>query len=1127
MRPHFPQLIIIFCFLFHAGYAQVPTITSFSPVSGPIGTTVTIAGTNFSSTPANNIVYFGAAIAMVTAATATQLTVTVPAGATYQPITVNVGGLTAYSAKPFIVTFSGASSINVNGFSAKTDFASGSRPYNIAIGDIDGDGKPDLVSANINSASVSVFRNTGSSGNISSGSFAPRVDLGVFTGPTTAVLSDLDGDGKLDLISSNTSNVVSIYRNISSSGTITSASFETRVDLIFPSHTVKSLAARDLDFDGRPEIVVTLALPYNYVSVLKNLSSPGSISTSSFATAVDFATGIGPNAVSIGDVDGDNKLDLVVANEGGGSGISISVFQNQATAGVIDASSFAPKVDFTTGTLPAAVEFGDLDGDGKPELVVSNTNSNKISVFKNNATVGTINSSTFAPKVDFDTNTFPWGLAIGDINGDGKLDVMVANSGVSAAGVATVSVFGNQATPGTIDANTFMAKTDFTIGTGSTSQPLYVALGDVDGDGKTDMLVSDVIKNFVSIFRNTMTPTPTITGFNPSVGTTGTLVTISGTNFSATPSANTVKFNGSSATVTASTITSVTTTVPSGATTGVITVTVGGLTGTSTSSFTIDTSAPLVSANNTPSAVAPATAISVSANFTDAESGIASASLEYRPIAGVSPNNFVTIAMTNSSGSTWGATIPSSAVTELGVEYKFLVANGVGLDNSASQTVYKTVIQHSSGLAISAYPASAAGTTTSSYRMIAIPLVLNDKTVNDVFNDVLGGYDPTAYRLFKYNGNTYNELNGSSTLVPGEGYWFICVSSSPLNTGKGTTVDVDTQNPFKITLNPGWNQIGNPYNFNISWADIVAANPTQVANLGGNNSKFRIFRGAVDNVDVLKATEGGFVKFLGTSATTIKIPVTRNASIQGRIAEPPVAGSSLDLPAWEILFNLKNGETKYTLGGIGMNPEANEGFDYYDDFNSPRFIDYLEVKFPKKYFGMTYTKDVVPTKENNTWLFTVETNLKDPRTTLSWDNSNFNTSKLVYLLDVATHRVTDMNMQSNYTFDHSGSNEFKVIVGQQDYVKKELIPDQLFLQDPYPNPFAERTTIVYALPSEVKDTGAVIKVYNAHGACVATMTTQVPGQGSWSWEAGEQASGIYLIRLSLGDQSVTKKLLKQ
>ena len=90
-------------FPFITGFTQVPNITSFTPTSGPIGTTVTIAGSNFDATPANNFVLFGATQATVSGATVTTLTVTVPSGATYQPITVLTNYLIAYSNAPFVV----------------------------------------------------------------------------------------------------------------------------------------------------------------------------------------------------------------------------------------------------------------------------------------------------------------------------------------------------------------------------------------------------------------------------------------------------------------------------------------------------------------------------------------------------------------------------------------------------------------------------------------------------------------------------------------------------------------------------------------------------------------------------------------------------------------------------------------------------------------------------------------------------------------------------------------------------------------------------------------------------------------------------------------------------------------
>jgi hypothetical protein len=99
----------------------------------------------------------GAVEATITAATTTSITATVPAGATYFPITVTQGGLTAYSQMPFIVTFNSNHVIDPGLFSSKVDFAAGSEPFGASVGDVDGDGKPDIQAANINA--VSVFKN--------------------------------------------------------------------------------------------------------------------------------------------------------------------------------------------------------------------------------------------------------------------------------------------------------------------------------------------------------------------------------------------------------------------------------------------------------------------------------------------------------------------------------------------------------------------------------------------------------------------------------------------------------------------------------------------------------------------------------------------------------------------------------------------------------------------------------------------------------------------------------------------------------------------------------------------------------------------------------------------------------
>ena len=551
------------------------TVNGFSPASGPTGavgsTTVTITGTNFSTTAANNIVYFGAVQATVTASTTTQLTVTAPSGATWQPISVTVVGITAYSysvANPFIPTFATKNSITAGDFAAKVDFVVGSSPYSVAIGDLDGDGKPDLAVANYGSATVSVFRNTSTTGSITTGSFASKVDFTTGTSPASVSIGDLDGDGKPDLAVANmSSNTVSVFLNVSTSGSITAGSFAAKVDFATGTNP-RVVAIGDLDGDGKPDLAVA-----NYgsamVSVFRNTSTTGSITTGSFAAKVDFTTGTSPCSVSIGDLDGDGKPDLAVANS---SSTTVSVFRNTSATGSITTGSFAAKVDFTTGTGPQSVAIGDMDGDGKPDLAVANAGSSTVSVLRNTSTLGSITTGSFAAKVDFATGTGSYSVAIGDLDGDGKPDLAVAN-----AGSATVSVLRNTSTLGSITTGSFAAKVDFATGT----NPYVVAIGDLNGDGKPDLAVTNYYSNTVSVFGN-LSSIPIITTFSPKSGYTGaagsTTVTITGIGFSGTAANNIVYFGGVKATVSAATTTQLTVTAPSGATWQPISVTVGGLT---------------------------------------------------------------------------------------------------------------------------------------------------------------------------------------------------------------------------------------------------------------------------------------------------------------------------------------------------------------------------------------------------------------------------------------------------------------------------------------------------------------------------------------------------------------------
>ncbi|MDE3057337.1 MAG: VCBS repeat-containing protein [Bacteroidota bacterium] len=336
---------------------------------------------------------------------------------------------------------------------AKADYTTGKHPGSVAAADLDGDGNIDLVVANSDTLTntVSVFKNNGD------GTFAAKADYATGKGPVSVAAADLNGDGHIDLVvADQNANTISVLKN-NGDGT-----FAAKVDYTAGTHPI-SVSVADVDGDGDLDIAV-VNWNSNTLSVFKNNGD------GTFAAKVDYATGTYPTSVTAADVDGDGNLDLIVANL---SSNTVSVFKNNGDG------TFAAKVDYTTGTSPVSVTAADLDGDGKIDLAVANLYSNTVSVFKNNG------DGTFAAKVDYATgsNTFPSSVTAADLNGDGAMDLAVADYS------NTVSVFKNNGD------GTFAAKVDYKTG----SHPSPVIAADLNGDGAMDLAVTNFSSNTVSV----------------------------------------------------------------------------------------------------------------------------------------------------------------------------------------------------------------------------------------------------------------------------------------------------------------------------------------------------------------------------------------------------------------------------------------------------------------------------------------------------------------------------------------------------------------------------------------------------------------------------------------------------
>jgi hypothetical protein len=472
----------------------VPFITQFSPKIGTAGTTVAISGTNFSAVAGSNVVYFGAVRAAIMSASSTSLVVTVPSGATYAPIVVTVSGLTAYSSGPFLPTFLGnGSGISTASFGPRQNLATASSPGQSVVADLDGDGKPDLLTPNGNGHTVSIFRNVASVGLLTNSSFVPRIDLPAGTSsssPYGIAVADVDGDGKPDLIVTQFGdNQVSIYPNISSPGTLTTNSFAPRINFATGVQP-QGVVVMDLDGDGRPDIVVA-NVSDGTISILRNLGSPNGLTTNSFAPRVDIATGDGCDRVVVGDLNGDGKPDLVTANNGNGT---VSVLQNMMDApGDFTTNSFAPKIDLLVPSGSVQVSVMDIDGDGKPDLEVTAYLPQIFSIIQNLCAGGNLNTNSFGPRIDYSLNGRGHSISVGDLDGDSKPDLVVDTELNSL-----ISIFRNVSTPGTFIGGSLATQVELAGGYNSWGSSVC----DLDGDGRPDITFVNTYDNNLSFFQN-------------------------------------------------------------------------------------------------------------------------------------------------------------------------------------------------------------------------------------------------------------------------------------------------------------------------------------------------------------------------------------------------------------------------------------------------------------------------------------------------------------------------------------------------------------------------------------------------------------------------------------------------
>jgi len=353
-------------------------------------------------------------------------------------------------------------------FGKATNVTVGSAPNSVAIGDFNGDGKLDLAVVNTVDNTVSVLLNNGSGGFLAPTTLTVGSNLN--GGGFAIVAADFNGDGKLDLAVADQGNGdVAIFTGNGSGGF-------TGPVTITVGNSPESLAVGDFNGDGKPDLAVANTAD-DTVWILLNNGSGSMVHTNTLS----LATGAGPFAVAAGDFNGDGRLDVVAADGGTND---VTVFLSNGTGG------FGTGTTYTVGTgsfnTPDSIAVGDFNGDGVSDLLVGNSGDGSVSLLLGNGSGGF--AAPARTSVGSGVNSNPYYVIAGDFNGDGKLDAAVANN---ADG--TVSVLIGNGSGG------FAAPVNYGSGSTANPNPSSVFAGDINGDGRLDLVVTNFGETDISI----------------------------------------------------------------------------------------------------------------------------------------------------------------------------------------------------------------------------------------------------------------------------------------------------------------------------------------------------------------------------------------------------------------------------------------------------------------------------------------------------------------------------------------------------------------------------------------------------------------------------------------------------
>jgi len=488
---------------------DAPFIESIDPAFGEVGSEIIITGSNFSPNDEDNTVFFGGLEANILNATENELMVTVPYGASYTPISVYTNGLYTVSNQHFDVIFDAAEELTVSHLSNQLDNPYlGAKYYDVKIADLNGDEIPEIVTSEAGSGSsayLAIF--TISFDDEGMISIDDRLEInfgtGVYSMPRDIAIGDLNGDGLLDVVASEYGDVTDDFESHTCIFINTShhQNFSFDSPIIIEGDGYEAYAQlQDINGDGKLDIVTIRGSSWSTMNVYINTSDGNNVS---FEDKL-IISNVSASELDFADLNGDGMIDMVTTSYASSSySREVFVYSNNSTEGNIE---FNLEVTILSGGEPAdwptdynwstgSPTLVDIDGDGRLDIIVANgtcgnCSPSGISILRNTSTESELLFDyEYSDFYQYQSNSLPVGIDVADLNGDGKPDLLTNDW------MGGISIMVNSSTEGNISLEEQMI-----IGVGGF--PLSIATADLNMDSTPEIVVSEglrVIHNFLPV----------------------------------------------------------------------------------------------------------------------------------------------------------------------------------------------------------------------------------------------------------------------------------------------------------------------------------------------------------------------------------------------------------------------------------------------------------------------------------------------------------------------------------------------------------------------------------------------------------------------------------------------------